>query len=119
MIIDRVARLLAYCHLPALRPGQLFFTSPKATPTHEILDSLDSVLCVDTRHLTTSECNCLWHIGRTCSAVRQVGARVALLEEAVARDITDKLTPVVKSLIQGGIMDNYFFWLGREGHSSA
>jgi hypothetical protein len=84
--VNRIAKLLAYTGLPELQKDQLITTGAESTPGHAILDQLDTLLGVDTRTLGALECNCLWHIGKVCSSVRQLGARVILLEEAVARD---------------------------------
>lgn len=51
---------------------------------HPILNALDSAIGADTEWLSSLECSCLWHIGKTCHNRRAVGARVRILEETVA-----------------------------------
>jgi hypothetical protein len=103
--IDRIERLLVYCGLPPLEKYQLqrtgklrannSFVTFDPPPGHAILNTIDLHLNVDTEMLPSRECECLWHIGKTCHARRAVGARLALLEEAMARD---EITKQVKDL---------------------
>jgi hypothetical protein len=94
--IDRIARLLNYCGLPPLEKLQLQRQELNGPPpAHAVLNDIDLHLNVDTEMLPSSECRCLWHIGKTCHARRPIGARLALLEEAMARD---EITKQVKDL---------------------
>lgn len=78
MTVDRVNELLRYADLPRLRSGA------NQNGLHDTLNLLDSAIGADTEWLTSRECGCLWHIGKSCSARRAVGARVRMLEEIVA-----------------------------------
>lgn len=51
---------------------------------HTILNHIDSAIGADTQWLSSLECKCLWHIGKTCHNRRAVGARVRMLEETLA-----------------------------------
>jgi hypothetical protein len=85
--IDRIERLLVYCGLPPLETFQLQRRELKGPPpSHAVLNTIDLYMNVDTEMLPSKECRCLWHIGKTCHARRAVGARLALLEEVMARD---------------------------------
>lgn len=84
---DRIKRLLTFTGL-----------SPAETVT-DTLDMIDTVMNVDTATIPSLECTCLWHIGKACSARRQVGARLALLEECMAREeAEEKITKEIKDL---------------------
>jgi hypothetical protein len=76
--IDRINNLLVRADLPKHRANtrQLYL--------HDTLNMLDSAIGADTEWLSSLECQCLWHIGKSCDARRAVGARVRMLEEIVA-----------------------------------
>lgn len=75
--INRINALFAYCKLGEIDD----YPDENA---HEHLNRVDSAIGADTEWLSSSECGCLWHIGKTCGNRRAVGARVKMLEEVVA-----------------------------------
>lgn len=74
--IDRINRLLDRHDLPRRNLYQ--------TGLHGTLNAIDSAIGADTEWLSSLECKCLWHIGKTCGNRRAIGARVKMLEEIAA-----------------------------------
>lgn len=92
--VDRINTLLVHCDLPRLPDidwgiitggeGQSTYPQKVRPDLHIVLNKVDSAVGADTEWLSSRECGCLWHIGKSCSARRAVGARVRMLEEVVA-----------------------------------
>jgi hypothetical protein len=78
--IDRINSLLVRHGQSALRPKLM----EEMPDLHGVLNRLDSAVGADTEWLSSKECGCLWHIGKTCHARRAVGARLRMLEEVAA-----------------------------------
>jgi hypothetical protein len=81
--VDRINRLLDYLGLDW--PDDIVDSWHYKADITETLDFIDTAMNVDSATIPSTECQCLWHIGKACHARRQVGARVALLEECMAR----------------------------------
>lgn len=78
---DRIAKLLAFTGLER----------EVGRGTHDIIDMIDTQMSVDTAYI--GECSCVMHHNGACSARRYVGARLALLEECMAREeITNEIS---------------------------
>lgn len=107
--IDRINRLRAHCGLPLVHHHELVHTNPERG-AHDIIDEIDVVMQFDSRTIPNGQCSCLFHTGAACSAkVRQVGARLALLERALARGMVDSMADVNPLNLE-----RFFHWLGRE-----
>lgn len=100
MILDQIASLLERCSLPKFPDidwgvvtggeGQYTYPAELRPSLHNILNYVDSAIGADTEWLSSLECSCLWHIGKTCGMRRAVGARVRMLEEAVALNLVKR-----------------------------
>lgn len=66
---------------PLMTWGKEWISRPNL---HDLLNKLDSAVGADTEWVSSLECSCLWHIGKTCKNRRAVGARVRMLEEFLA-----------------------------------
>lgn len=87
MTVDRINALLIRCDLPRLR------ANTAQGYLHDTLNIIDSAVGADTEWLSSLECSCLWHSGKTCNNRRAVGARVKMLEETLAlNDLRSKFT---------------------------
>lgn len=83
--LERINALFEYCTIIG-NPRVIY----RGDGLHEKLNVLDSAIGADTEWLSSLECSCLWHIGKTCGMRRAVGARVRMLEEAVALNLVKR-----------------------------